>query len=108
MRLKELVAISIVGCSKIAGGCTSPNPEYTKQEAPPVCFVPDVHSDTITEEMVENTRQKCFAAAVEIAVMGGALMVQAGADKEMMLDVFKRMTDKKEAECLALHGLDNL
>lgn len=97
--LREIGAVAALATA----GCT---PEDAKNEAHPVYAVPDVHSDTITEEMVENTRQKCFAAAVRNAVVFGATMVQAGADRELALDMFESAKDKSEAECLALHGLE--
>ena len=107
MRLKDFIVISAVGCSEIAGGCTSPNPEDAKNETHPVCAVPDVRGDTITWEMVAVIRDKCSGVGNEV------FRKESGYEDGPNESTFKSKIEsaiskagKAEQQCLDLHGLN--
>ncbi|MEK7171570.1 MAG: hypothetical protein AAB739_01545 [Patescibacteria group bacterium] len=100
MKLKEIIVLSAVGCSAV---CTPPNPEDAKNEAHPVCAVADVHSDTITEGMVEGIRKRC--SDVRLEATSKYLRTHPNGVIGSGLDRAGEQGIKDEEKCLVMHGL---
>lgn len=81
-----------------AAGCTSATPEDAKNEAHPVCAVPDVRSEVITERMVAGIRARCSQEA-------NAVVGRLSSEWMGFGSMTNRTTAEIEEECLALHGL---
>ncbi|MBI4994388.1 hypothetical protein HZC21_01935 [Candidatus Peregrinibacteria bacterium] len=106
MGLKELIVLSTVGCSAMAGGCTSPDREDAKNETHPVGVVSDA-PDTITEEMVAAVRERCRRIGDDVFQTESGNRCGPESYYGSKLERAALEGWKAERQCLDLYGLNN-